>query len=738
MRAATALAFVLSLAHALIALAQVPPTPSPIEGPLTQTNTTPEQIETLFPQLRHPDGSLPHLLDPIFGNDFPALGEDCVNGAGVPVWHWHRFDIDGFFECGHGAVIIAQQNGGAGVPEVFSPEFLAGELLRDDFLSYENSNDLRVLEDQTFGLDIDSNYFSVKLMGGAALTVGSGQLPNNLELSLRIGLDRLIEEISGPGSGFKIADNESPRPRDRVFFIYNYFGDGAGSNTPGGIPAVQRSALGFEKTFFDALPSVEIRAPFLPSIQVDPSTNRVVMHYTEFSPDGTIQNFEQSFDGGKTWESAGRIQDGTGIRIHSDFTFGPDGTILSFSSTYDGKDEFELNTRRVSGQTYNDLGVPDGATDHRQRFQPILAVDPTSGNLAIAWEQAKLQGSDIQCSFNNGKSWTQFTLTSPGLLDNSVDPDLVFTPQGDLYATFSNDSGGDFDPVVRQRQPDGSWTTIEGTGPNGAVIDTPGQSREPHIGLDGQGRLYVTWTERGGSTPGDQILGQRHDGSMWNSFDPFANRPVEFPSGIIPPDTQDFYRFSLPGGGVRFFGIGPDGTFNGSLTLPPPSLGGARWGDYSVMEGVGPNGPVAPIADGDGKAAAPATNADDKEYPLAEAFDKMFKSLTKKAFITADQKTLADILKDTLDGSRSSTIGGVTTPGKSLDDAAKGAVEKNKDALQKNPGAKGEYENLQKKAQADAQSGNAHDARRGRQWQRALDVVGKAAGWPTSAELKSK
>jgi hypothetical protein len=61
--------------------------------------------------------------------------------------------------------------------------------------------------------------------------------------------------------GFKIADNESPRPTDRVFVTYNYYNN---VNTLGGPNFdLHREMIGFEKTFFDGNASIGMRLPFL-------------------------------------------------------------------------------------------------------------------------------------------------------------------------------------------------------------------------------------------------------------------------------------------------------------------------------------------------------------------------------------------------------------------------------------------------------------------------------------------
>jgi hypothetical protein len=66
--------------------------------------------------------------------------------------------------------------------------------------------------------------------------------------------------------GFKIADNQSPRPTDRVFNSFNFFDNvNRALNERLGAPIqnmlVYRQVYGFEKTFFDGLASIGIREP---------------------------------------------------------------------------------------------------------------------------------------------------------------------------------------------------------------------------------------------------------------------------------------------------------------------------------------------------------------------------------------------------------------------------------------------------------------------------------------------
>jgi hypothetical protein len=96
-------------------------------------------------------------------------------------------------------------------------------------------------------------------VGGPSRSVGTFSLP-----------------IAGGGSRIgKISENDSPIPRDRIFFSYNHFQNVFQiSETPLAPPGptqirqepIDRYTLGFEKTFFEGWTSVEVRMPFTGSI----------------------------------------------------------------------------------------------------------------------------------------------------------------------------------------------------------------------------------------------------------------------------------------------------------------------------------------------------------------------------------------------------------------------------------------------------------------------------------------
>ena len=78
--------------------------------------------------------------------------------------------------------------------------------------------------------------------------------------------DRLASPVLAAVRGFKIADNQSPRPQDRIYFNFNYFNNlGDTLNTRFGAPVTQLKAyvytFGVEKTFNQGMGSIGLRLP---------------------------------------------------------------------------------------------------------------------------------------------------------------------------------------------------------------------------------------------------------------------------------------------------------------------------------------------------------------------------------------------------------------------------------------------------------------------------------------------
>jgi hypothetical protein len=79
--------------------------------------------------------------------------------------------------------------------------------------------------------------------------------------------------------GFKVAENESPMPLDRLFYSFSFYDNVNGSVTKRLFPVIDRinafrSTFGAEATFFDQAASLELRLP-INTLEVDANTSEL-------------------------------------------------------------------------------------------------------------------------------------------------------------------------------------------------------------------------------------------------------------------------------------------------------------------------------------------------------------------------------------------------------------------------------------------------------------------------------
>jgi len=87
-----------------------------------------------------------------------------------------------------------------------------------------------------------------------------------------------IPVVSGGYAGFKVSDNDTPRPVDRFYMSYNYFGDVNRSQMPSFAQGLnlQQQLFGFEKTFLDGDASFGMRLPYIQLNGMSELQNNVV------------------------------------------------------------------------------------------------------------------------------------------------------------------------------------------------------------------------------------------------------------------------------------------------------------------------------------------------------------------------------------------------------------------------------------------------------------------------------
>jgi hypothetical protein len=122
--------------------------------------------------------------------------------------------------------------------------------------------------------------------------------------------------VVGRGA-FKVSENESPVPRDRVFATYDYFSNlNAGFRFPGiSQTNLNREIIGFEKTFLDKLASIEIRLPVL-QVSGDSSIERSDIGDLTFVLKGVLY---------RAPESKGLVSTGLAVTAPTGSSFLPEG-----------------------------------------------------------------------------------------------------------------------------------------------------------------------------------------------------------------------------------------------------------------------------------------------------------------------------------------------------------------------------------------------------------------------------
>jgi hypothetical protein len=125
------------------------------------------------------------------------------------------------------------------------------------------------------GAELDAPVFGdlIGIIGGRVVFLPAGVTPPAHVRIATISGNRTAVIAPLPfRSAFKITENESPRPTDRVFFNYNYYNnvDRIFQGIPGTNANLHRETIGFEKTFLNGDASFGMRLPFL---QLDGSSS---------------------------------------------------------------------------------------------------------------------------------------------------------------------------------------------------------------------------------------------------------------------------------------------------------------------------------------------------------------------------------------------------------------------------------------------------------------------------------
>ncbi|MDP3761867.1 MAG: sialidase family protein [Ramlibacter sp.] len=246
---------------------------------------------------------------------------------------------------------------------------------------------------------------------------------------------------------------------------------------------------------------------WLPRISIAPD-GQVAIAWQEIVFSGGSHGGEilvaSSRDGGRTFShpanlSNSKAGDGKG-RIDSerwhngslDIAAGPDGAVYVAWTEYEGA--LWISRRAGGGGSFSRPVRIAGSTAAPARG-PSLAVGP-GGVLHVAWTVGEDEGADIHLatSTDGGASFGRAQRVAPSRTYSDA-PKLAVDPAGMLHLVYAESAGGPFDRFhIRHTRSSDAGQSFEPSRDISAPLPAGSAGAGfPALGIDSQGRLYVTW-----------------------------------------------------------------------------------------------------------------------------------------------------------------------------------------------------------------------------------------------------
>lgn len=205
------------------------------------------------------------------------------------------------------------------------------------------------------------------------------------------------------------------------------------------------------------------------------------------------------------------------------------GALLAYQSERFG---YEGSFSRPPVDDY--LSVRDTPVDSHPFANPRPALSER-GDAAVVWTQENGKGSVLVylATRTPDGAWTR-----PASVDDALSPPLgyarcaqvAFTPSGDLFVVWYQDSGGGNRVLAAHRSPDGEW--IE-PGDAPTELSSPGaEGIFPVLAIGGEGGLLATWSERRGD---DWVIAARRRAQAGTSWGPVEVLSVQNGAGAAQP-----------------------------------------------------------------------------------------------------------------------------------------------------------------------------------------------------------
>jgi hypothetical protein len=212
-----------------------------------------------------------------------------------------------------------------------------------------------------------------------------------------------------------------------------------------------------------------------------------------------------------------------------DLAAADDGRLYVAWTDYDGALWFSRSTDGGAGFS---RAQRIGGANAKPARAPSLAAD-AGGAVVLAWTTGEDNGADIRVarSSDGGMTFDVPHIVAPGK-GYSDSPKLAFDHVGRLHLVYAESSGGPFDRyhIRYTRSADGARTFEAPREISTPAPESAASARFPALGIDGKGRLYVTWELYRTHRERPRGLGLAFSPDGGNSF----TRPALVPGSMDP------------------------------------------------------------------------------------------------------------------------------------------------------------------------------------------------------------
>jgi protein-S-isoprenylcysteine O-methyltransferase Ste14 len=313
---------------------------------------------------------------------------------------------------------------------------------------------------------------------------------------------------------------------------------------------------------------------------------------------------KKTADGGATWTGPYRVTNNGGNSRNPALLVDGSGTVyVAWQDDMKGNNDIYMKKSSDGGATW---AGPYRITNNAGNSQnPVLAVD-NAGAVYVAWQDDLYGNNDIYVkkTADGGATWAgPYWVTNT--TGNSQKPVQAVDSTGTVYTAWQGDVNGNNEIFVK-KSTDGGATW----GAPYRVTNNTGNSRNPVLGADNAGAVYVAWQDDLNGNNDIYMKKSSDGGATWAGPYRVTSNAGNSQNPVLAVDSV----------GTVYVAWQDDVNGNNDIYVKKTADGGATWaGPYRVTSNAGNS--QNPVLAVDGNNTVYVTWQDD-QYVSIEAFSK--------------------------------------------------------------------------------------------------------------------